>query len=330
MEKGTILIASSSESSQEYKPVVEKLESNGHAVVVYNSDLVIKGKENFYLGISPNGSLGINYEGHSIEPESVSAAWFRKVSNFSFEDRTDDKALQIMVHEEVDDFHRTIWSLYPEDTWLNSPSRMQAASSKLMQLLVANQVGFSIPETVLSNSWESIGQKLFSDEGYRQIIVKMIRGVIVMDNEAKALPTTVLNEESVSKLKELATAFPGIYQPFIPKAREWRVTVVGDDVFPVAIYSDASAKDDWRIHQQTEAIRFSAEELPEAEQAMCIEFLDKMQLGFGAFDFIETPEGEVVFLECNANGQYYWLENQLGIPVSSSIAKRLMTISDES
>lgn len=51
-----------------------------------------------------------------------------------------------------------------------------------------------------------------------------------------------------------------------------------------------------------------------------------MGLKFGAFDFIETAPGEVIFLECNSNGQYGWLEETLGLPISHAIADELIKI----
>lgn len=54
-----------------------------------------------------------------------------------------------------------------------------------------------------------------------------------------------------------------------------------------------------------------------------LSFLDGMGLGFGAFDFIETPHGGIVFLGCNPSGQFSWLEEQLGLPISAAIADEL-------
>ncbi len=45
-------------------------------------------------------------------------------------------------------------------------------------------------------------------------------------------------------------------------------------------------------------------------------------MGHGAFDFIENEDG-ITFLECNLNGQYLWLEEDLGLPISEAIADEL-------
>ena len=52
----------------------------------------------------------------------------------------------------------------------------------------------------------------------------------------------------------------------------------------------------------------------------CTRFLQLMHLNFGAFDFIVTPSGEYVFLECNPNGQWLWVELETGMKISEAIA----------
>lgn len=49
--------------------------------------------------------------------------------------------------------------------------------------------------------------------------------------------TTLVDREKYEQLRS-GLPFPGLWQEFIQKKREWRVTVVGDKVFPAAgIYS---------------------------------------------------------------------------------------------
>jgi hypothetical protein len=42
-------------------------------------------------------------------------------------------------------------------------------------------------------------------------------------------------------------------------------------------------------------------------------------------DIIVTPSGEFVFLDLNPNGQWLWLETELGLPLVSSMADLLTT-----
>lgn len=325
MEK-PILIASTTLDEHAYEPVRTILENKGFPVVVYRTDKVIGGEENLCVDINKSGDLTITYNNHFITPDSIGSAWYRKLSSFSLSSTDTDRTKQLYIHNEISYLHDTLWALYPEKLWVNAPENIRKADKKLGQLVVARELGFSIPETVVSSHWDDISSRLFSgDNG--QIVVKMVRGVISEKDKMKALYTTPLDRAAVDELTETTTPFPGIYQPFIEKAREWRVTAFGERVFAAAIYTDDTAKDDWRKLQTTSAVRFTQEELPDGIEERCIKYIGKFGLKFGAFDFIEKPDGEVVFLECNPNGQYGWLESNLGFPISHAIADELIKIS---
>jgi hypothetical protein len=319
-----VLITAASLDEHAYGPVRQILESKGFPVIVYRTDKVLNGEEQFCLEINVNGELDISYNNASIAPEDISAAWCRKIGAFGFEDTDKDRAKHLYLTNEIRYLHETIWTLYDDDIWLNPPGKMRQADRRLWQLLVAHDLGFSIPKTVVSGDWLSIDSHLLSS--HEQIIVKMIRGVISDRDQIKSLYTTPLNQAKIDEIRDHTTPFPGLYQPYIKKAREWRVTVVGENIFAAAIYTSENAKDDWRKLQATDAVHFVREDMPEGIDEKCIQFLGKMGLKFGAFDFIEKPDGEMIFLECNPNGQYGWLEDKLGLPVSQAIASELIKI----
>lgn len=50
----------------------------------------------------------------------------------------------------------------------------------------------------------------------------------------------------------------------------------------------------------------------------------RLGLRFGALDFLVTPSGEWYFLEVNPNGQWAWIEQETGLPISSAIADALI------
>ncbi|HVC35873.1 MAG TPA: hypothetical protein VNE40_00295 [Candidatus Dormibacteraeota bacterium] len=221
----------------------------------------------------------------------------------------------------MDALQDSLISLIPDGTWLNDPSRMNKAQDKIGQLILAKELGFSIPSTIVSNHWKSI-DGFFNEDEY---IIKMPKGITYANNRAKVLYTTKLDP---AKRKDLSddNPYPGIFQKFINKQREWRVTVVEDNVFEAAIYTTDEAKDDWRKHQFSDGVRFRRETMPDEHKARCIKFLALLGLRYGTFDFIENDDSEMTFLECNVNGQYRWLEDILDLPISESIADCLMKI----
>lgn len=325
---GNILIASSSIDEHAFRPVSEILRGSGFSVVIYLSDKVLEGKEHLNVSLQTDGTLEIAYNGHAISPGKVDAAWYRKIGGFSRISTATDLAKQQYINNEVKLFHDTIWASYPENIWLNSPENIRRAERKIGQLTLAQKLGFNVPKTIISSDWEFIKGELFNESP--EIIVKMLRGVIGEDNKTKALYTTRLDSDNTNELANTTIPFPGIYQPYIAKSREWRVTVVGENVFSAAILTTAAAKDDWRKLQATSAVEFKAGNLPDDVTEKCTKFLGSMGLKYGAFDFVETPDGEMIFLECNPNGQYGWLEEELGFPISNAIATELINIAKTS
>jgi len=51
--------------------------------------------------------------------------------------------------------------------------------------------------------------------------------------------------------------------------------------------------------------------------------VEKLGLVFGCIDMIVTPRGEFIFLEINPNGQWLWIEELTGLPISEAIANTL-------
>jgi len=320
-----ILIASSSYDVDTHAPVCDALVRRGYPVVVYQTDQLMSEAETFCLSVTADGRLAMSYNDSPMGPDDVAAAWYWKVTSVRVPDADVNAAKQLSFVNEMSQLQHSIWWLYPEEIWLNSPSKTFAANHKLGQLLAAKRVGFTIPETVVSNQWQSIERLLM--EHHDEIIVKMSRGVIADQNVIRGMYTTRLDRTGVDELRDRTVPFPGIYQPFVPKAREWRITVVGNRAFSVAIYTRDDAKDDWRKKQLIpDAVTVRAEQPPAGVSEKCFAFLEALSLKYGAFDLVETPDGEIVFLECNPTGMYMWLEDGLGLAIADAIADELVAI----
>ncbi len=324
----SILIVSASLDEHTYGSVKTILEKNNYDVIAYLTDEVLNDISQFNLEISKEASLIINYAGRNIHPDRIAAAWYRKLGNYNHNSSEHDLAKKLYLNAEIGSVHDSVWDLYPKNIWLNSPDSIRKSDRKFAQLLLAKELGFTIPQTILTNSWETISTQLLSSNT-DQAIVKTIRGVISEQNTPKAMYTTPINHIDIDRLKSNVSPFPGLYQPYIEKFREWRVTVVDEKVFPVSIVTLEDAKDDWRKHQLSSSVEFKIDKFKDEYSVKCINYLGKLGLKYGAFDFIETPDTELVFLECNPNGQYMWLEKLLNLPISEAIADSLIQIAKE-
>lgn len=203
----------------------------------------------------------------------------------------------------------------------------RSASSKMLQLKIARELGMKIPDTCFSNNKSAI-------EGfcakYDSICLKSIDNDNIWFNDngiEHILYTQRVSAEELMKLDEQSFSQTVTYlQNYIDKAFELRITVVENHVFACRIDSQVMGKRmgqiDWR--QGLDFGMFQSQyDLQESIAKFCISFLRKLHLNFGCFDFIVTPQGEYVFLECNSNGQWLWIEHETGLEISKCIAETL-------
>jgi D-alanine-D-alanine ligase-like ATP-grasp enzyme len=86
----------------------------------------------------------------------------------------------------------------------------------------------------------------------------------------------------------------------------------------------ASGGVDWRAgYTSTRGIPQAAIETPSPLHDFCLAYLGELNLNFGCFDFIVDDNDTPWFLECNPNGQWMWIEEDTGLPISRAIAECL-------
>lgn len=203
----------------------------------------------------------------------------------------------------------------------------RSSASKMLQLRIARGLGMLVPDTCFANNRTAI--ESFCRK-YDNICLKSIdNDNIWFEDELRehVLYTQVVRSDELLALDEDAFSQTVSYvQNYIEKAFELRITVVGNKVFPCKIDSQAMRPEqggiDWRQGLDF-GMRHSKFDLPEAISDFCVAFLKRLHLNFGCFDFIVTPNGDYVFLECNPNGQWLWIEHETGLPISRYIAETL-------
>jgi hypothetical protein len=320
----SVLIASSSFDRDNWEPVASGLGNRGYDVTVYEADKVAQGVTALDVCVRNDTGFSARYDGRDLNPGGITAAWYRRSTLISNSIQR-DRAKQIGLDSERKVIQAAIWAAVPENAWLNSPTNIRYADQKITQLALAHELGFTIPDTVCTNRWETISTVLPEEIVFK---ISYVYALFCEPDDIRTVYTTPLkNHPQVLPLE--GNPFPGFWQGNIPKAREWRITLVGDEAFDAAIYTVPEAKDDWRKHYGSSGmVEFRAESFPDAQKTRCFQYLKKLGLRFGAFDFIEDADGKITFLECNPNGQYKWLEQDLGFPISEAIISELAAIAD--
>ncbi|WP_081531996.1 hypothetical protein [Rhodovulum sp. P5] len=218
-------------------------------------------------------------------------------------------------------------SLYLElgEKWFNHPNSVILAEDKPRQLRLAQEVGFTVPETVITNELDSV-ERLFSDG---DVIAKPMKQSLLEDPSG---PGSVIYTTTIHSIEEIdptnLRVAPVIFQRRIDKRFDLRVTVVETRVFAVAINSQKFAKTetDWR-HSSVTELEHEVFELPEEVAKQCVEVVRRLNLRYGAIDLVLDASGAFWFLECNPNGQWAWIENRTGLPIAAAIVTAMENIS---
>src|SRR4051794_18396720 len=145
-----------------------------------------------------------------------------------------------------------LWDLWQtvDCMWVPGPwSRLMRAENKMSQLQLARNVGFDIPPTLVSNSPADFAEFYRGCKG--EVISKIVHSRAWRSiAEYEPLGYTQVVSKRSSGYAHTIRYCPTIFQEYVPKLFELRITVVGGQVFAAEIHSQQSerSRDDWRRH----------------------------------------------------------------------------------
>ncbi|QIJ62529.1 ATP-grasp ribosomal peptide maturase [Streptomyces sp. JB150] len=207
--------------------------------------------------------------------------------------------------------------------WVNHPTTMARAEYKPVQLAAARACGLRIPATLITNRPEDV--LAFAAELRADIVCKPIASpVLIEEGQLKTVYTRLLTSSDLADLRGISTT-AHLFQEWIAKEYEVRLTVVGDRMFAAAIHAGSDAShEDWRSDYG--ALTYTTTTVPAGVAAGMRRLMNRLQLRYGAADFIVGPEGWT-FLEVNPCGQWDWIQGATGLPIVEAIADELQGVS---
>jgi len=132
----------------------------------------------------------------------------------------------------------------------------------------------------------------------------------------------LLKSEEIELIDSVKYA-PVIFQEYISAAADLRITMVGKDIFAAAINSqETHYKVDFRMAMDVAEMK--SFELPENLQSLLHKYMRRLGLVYGAIDMRLTEDGEFVFLEINPSGQWLFVEQRTGMPITEAFANLLL------
>jgi glutathione synthase/RimK-type ligase-like ATP-grasp enzyme len=251
--------------------------------------------------------------------DDVTAVWLRHADPGDAlpEDIRPDVAAAI-AEQALDAIHTLLSST--DVPCFDAPSTLALAPLKPQQLSIARGVGLKTPRTILTNDIAELRTFYAACEG--AVVAKMIESVRVHETVDGAEVGGLTRAVASADLEDGAALAlcPMVFQERVRKVRDWRVSVVGDRVFPATVRAGDVL--DWRS-QRALIDGFAPAALPPDVEAKVLAYCSKIGVQFAAFDFVEDDSGALTFIEANTTAYFHFVERATQQPISEAIADLL-------
>lgn len=211
---------------------------------------------------------------------------------------------------------------------LDTLEAVRRCDHKELQLIRGRALGLDVPRTLFTN--DPAAARAFFDECDGRVITKMQSSFAIhREGKEHVVFTNVVERAHLDDLEGLRHC-PMTFQEHLPKRLELRATVVGKRVLTAAVDSQQTAltRTDWRKDGVGLLRSWSPYQLPRSVEKALLALLDDIGLNYGAADFVVTPDGRHVFLEVNAGGEWFWLDEPTsvggpGLRIADAVAETL-------
>jgi len=248
-------------------PVLTELGRRGHEVQVFNP-ADFPGSATVTVDSTPSGARAfITGEQQVIDLARVGSVWYRRPGKFILPPE--------LLPEEAEwlrgECSALLNGIYAntDALWVSDPHSLRRADLKLLQLRIAQRLGFCVPAYMVTNDPERA--RSFLAEHPNGVIVKGLwLPTIQLAHRAGVIYTHLVTEKDAEQLESVRYG-PTFLQVFVPKARDIRVTLIGEEIFAAGIESMtvADAHVDFRRAEIMDVPHRSVT-LPEPVAAACL------------------------------------------------------------
>lgn len=280
---------------------------------------IIAGRELSYS--FRNGSAVVNYNGRQLT--GVTGVWYRRPHVADEVEIPVRKQHRAFSAQSLQTHVNILRGLFRDACWLSNPYAIRRADNKVLQLELAYQLGFNIPETLFTSS--PAAAKAFVNQHKATIAKRQSSEFFYQKDGTLSVFYTSYVQANLPDADGLRVA-PAIFQEAVTAATELRITVVGKRVFAASVHSKATLPAhvrDWRAAQVGGSVAYRAFDLPRSIAEKCIKHCQELGLNFGAMDIIIDSAGKYWFIENNPNGQWAFIEQATGQPIGRTIAELL-------
>jgi hypothetical protein len=290
--------------------VARVLEDMGHRPIRwFCGDVPEACMASFSIGSKAPESASLREAASLLEIDGIDVFWNRRIGEPVIKSDLAPGDKEISERESKLFVQGLLMTISERAFSVNDYHRARAAENKLLQLHTAREVGFAIPETLVSNDPQRIRAFLREHEDAGAVL-KLFKPVTWKNDDRVAILYTSRVEADQLPDDPILQLSPSIFQAYVPKAFEVRVNCLGAEVVAAQLHSQdtRSGVVDWRVAGAE--LRITRIELPDHVVSRCRALMRRLGLVFGCFDLVVTPSGEYVFLEINQMGQFLWIEEQ--------------------
>jgi len=251
-------------------------------------------------------------DGRRLPIDDVRAIWWRRPQPYGVPMQGMDMHARQFALSETATAFQGMWQC-SDCLWVNNVIRDAAASHKPWQLHLAKRCGLNIPETLITNNPTRVRE-----------FWEYCRGEVIYKPFVQSFhgwrETRKLRPQELAQIESVRLA-PVIFQRLVPGAADLRVTIVGSEVLSAAVdLQKMEYQLDVRLNQQA----YERHALPPEMQSKLLRLMDELRLEYGAVDLRLTREGSYVFFEVNPAGQFLFVEQACGLPISEVLARHLL------
>lgn len=256
----------------------------------------------------------LSIDGVDVSLDDARVGWWRRPRPFALHEGIDPDVASFAYSE----CHEAVTGLWAclQLAWVNPPDRDEVAHHKPFQLHVAREVGLTVPRTLITNDPVAAAEFYEQNRPGRTIFKTFLA------TEEHWRETRILQADEVPLLDAVRYA-PVIFQEFVPAVADIRATVLGDTVIAAAV-TPAPQGYAYDYRMDLDGAQFEPTTLDSQTQKRVLALMRRLGIVYGAVDLRRTPEGDEVFLEVNPAGEWLFVEDRTGQPITEAMVDLLV------
>lgn len=234
--------------------------------------------------------------------------WWREPRPFLLHPELTDQHYRSFAYIECQATIAGLW-LALDAFWVNHPMRSEEARRKPYQLKVAQQAGFAIPATLITNN-PNRARAFVDRHGAERTVYRAFSSTAQTWHEAR-----ILSSQPMTLLDNVCYA-PVIFQEYTPVHNELYVVVVGNELFAAVAPALAGDKADTVGGLEPYPLTPALTDLMRTLMA-------RLGLVYGVVHLRIGEDGQPLFIDLDPAGAWLQIEEQTGLPITQALARLL-------